>query len=87
MVAFMLGGIGHIVSVNISKYLLISVNINTFVGKKNLNPEITFLFINYMLKKPCLKFPKSETKIFGLKMTPPLELFQKFIIIGSTTLP
>ena len=29
--------------------------------KHTLNPEITLLFINFMLKKPCLKFPKSAT--------------------------
>ena len=51
MVAFMQGGIGHIVS----------VNINTIVEKHTLNPEVTLLFINFMLKKPCLKFPKSAT--------------------------
>ena len=49
MVAFVQGGMGQIVS----------VNINTIVEKKyTLNPEITLLFINFMLKKPCLKFPK-----------------------------
>ena len=37
--------IGQIVSVNI-------INNNT---KHTLNPEITLLFINFMLKKPCLK--------------------------------
>ena len=42
MVAFMQGGKGQIVSINISKYQLISVNINTIVEKKHtLNPEIT----------------------------------------------
>ena len=43
--------IGQIVSVNI-------INNNT---KHALNPEITLLFNNFMLKKPCLKFPKSAT--------------------------
>ena len=27
--------------------------------KHTLNPENTLLYINFMLKKPCLKFPKS----------------------------
>ena len=51
--------------------------------------EITLLFIKFMLKKPCLKFPKSATQVFGLKMTPlpPLALFRKFIRFGSLTLP
>ena len=60
MVAFMQGGIGQIVSVNISWYHLLSVNINIIVEKKHtLNPEVILLFIKFMLKKPCLKFPKS----------------------------
>ena len=43
MVTFVQGGMGQIVS----------VNINTFVEKKRtLNPEITLLLINFMLKKP-----------------------------------
>ena len=33
MAAFMQGGIGQIVSINISKYQLISVNVNTIVEK------------------------------------------------------
>ena len=50
MVAYMQGG------------QIVSVNINTFVEKTcTLNPEMTLLFINFMLKKPCLKFPKSAT--------------------------
>ena len=39
--------------------------------KHTLNPEITLLLINLILKKPCLKFPKSAIWIFGLKMRPP----------------
>ena len=62
MVAFMQGRIGQIVSVNISKYQLILVNINTIVEKHTLNPEITLLFINFMLKKPCLKVQNLQRK-------------------------
>ena len=29
--------------------------------KHTLNPEITLIFINFMLKKPCLQIPKSAT--------------------------
>jgi len=41
--------------------------------KHTLNPDIT----NCMLKKPCLKFPKSAHIFFGLKMTPPLWNFSE----------
>ena len=40
-----------------------------------------------MLEKAFLKFPKSATQISGLKRTPPLELFRKFIGFGCVTLP
>ena len=43
IVAFMQGGIGQIVSVNISKYQLISVNINTIV-EKNIPWTLKLLF-------------------------------------------
>ena len=40
----------------------LSVNISTIVEKKHApNPEITPLFINFMLKKSRLKFPKPAT--------------------------
>ena len=57
MVAFMQGGIDQIVSGNISLYQLISMQL---LKKHTLIPEITLLFINFMFKKPCLKFPKSS---------------------------
>ena len=42
-----------------------------------------------MLRKPYLKFPKSATQFFGLKMTPlpNLELFRKFIRFGNAGHP
>ena len=42
--------------INISSYQLISIQL---LEKHTLNPEITLLFINFTLKKSCLKFPKS----------------------------
>ena len=38
--------------------------------KQTLNPEITILYQFHDKKKTCLKFPKSATLIFGLKMNP-----------------
>ena len=44
--------------------------------------------INVMIKRPCLKFPKSHYKFLDWKWPPPpLALFQKFIWFGSQTLP
>ena len=55
---------------------LISIQL---LKKHTLNPEITLLFINFMFKKPCLKFPKSATYIFWIENAPrPLELFRNF---------
>ena len=73
------------------KVFLVLIFLKTIVEKtypEDLNPELLFC-INFMLKKPCLKFPKSATKIFGLKIItpPPLALFRKFIRFGSLTLP
>ena len=71
----------------------ILIFLNTIVesGRKHsLDPEFTLFCINLMLKKPCLKFPKSAAWIFGLKMTPcppPLVLFRKFIRFGAAILP
>ena len=49
------------------------------------------LYCNFFwenVQKNLCKGPKSEIQNFGLKMTiPPLELFRKFIRIGSATLP
>ena len=72
MVAFMQGGIGQIVPANISQYHFISIQ---WLKKHSLNPEITHLFVNFMLKKSCLKFPKSAIYFIGLKMTPPPPLW------------
>ena len=58
MVAFMLGGIGHIVSVNISKYLLISVNINTFVEEKKPEPWNYSSLYQFHAQKALFKVPK-----------------------------
>ena len=63
--------------------------LNTIV-EKNIPWTLKLLFcINFILTKPCLKFPKSAVWIFGLKMTPlpPLALFRKFIRFGAAILP
>ena len=39
--------------------------------KYTLNPEITLLFINFMLKKPFLKFPKNCNINFWIENDPP----------------
>ena len=50
-----------------------------------LNPEMTLLY-QFHAQKSLFKDPKSATKFFGLKMTPPLEVFRKFIYFGTLTL-
>ena len=56
--------------------------------KNTLNPEITLLFINFMLNA-LLKVPKiCNIKFwFGNDTPPPLALFRKFIRFGGATSP
>ena len=51
-----------------------------FPIQKNIPWALTLLFcFNFMLKKPCLKFPKSATYIFWIESaSPPLGTFPKF---------
>ena len=60
MVAYMQGGIFKVCLV-----LIFSIQ---SLKKHTLNPEITLLYTNFMLKKPCLKLLKSVVWIFGLKI-------------------
>ena len=60
IVAFMHGDVGRIVS----------VNINTNVEKNTLNPEITLLFINFILNA-LLKVPKICNINFWIGNAPP----------------
>ena len=70
------------------KVCLVLIFLNTIVEKTYPEPWIYSFCINFMLKKSCLKFPKSATWILGLKMTPPpLALFKKFIRFDSGILP
>ena len=41
------------------------------LNKHTLKPEITLLFINFMPKKPCLKFPKAATTKIWIENAPP----------------
>ena len=53
--------------------------LNTIVEKTYTEPWIYSFCFNFMLKKPCLKFPKSATYIFWIESaSPPLGTFPKF---------
>ena len=79
MVAFMQGGIGHIVS----------VNINTIVEKTYPEPWSYSSFYQFHAQQALFKVPKICNINFwiGNAPPPPLELFQKFIQFGSGVSP
>ena len=52
------------------KLRLVLIFPNTIVEKHTLNTEVTILY-QFHDQKALLKFPKSATLTFGLKMTPP----------------
>ena len=51
--------------------------------------NLVAIFLPISCSKALFNFkgPKSVTEIFGLKMTPPLKLFQKFIRLGGNPIP
>ena len=63
-------------------------------SKRPLNPPPSFLenhvanLYQFHVQKALFKGPKFQTKIFGLKISPPLlELFRNFIRFGLAILP
>ena len=74
MVAFMQGGIGQIVSINISQYQLTSIQL---LKKHTLNPEITLLY-QFHAQKALFQVPKICYIKFWIETdTPPLGTFPK----------